>query len=146
MLQKKHKNFKDIWAIWAESFVTPTNLVLVQPWTFLERGGWTSCFTEIIGQNLQACQFSHHKAKDFKSTCSTSILGKPHKIRHHGLVPCSQVATDYLTNATSKNTTVIAGQADVVWKIHGWQMIPTKNNWHESLVFAPPMHVWPWRS
>ena len=67
----------------------------------LERGEWIACSTEINGAKLQACRFRDLKIKDFISTCSTSIPGQPRKTKHHGLLPCPQVAVEYLKNAAS---------------------------------------------
>ena len=52
-------------------------------------------------KSYKACWFHDLKVKDFQSTCSMSIPGEPQKTKHHDLVPCPQVAVDYLKNAAS---------------------------------------------
>ena len=41
------------------------------------------------------------KEKDFISTCSTTVLGKPRSTKHHGNVPRPQVAEVYLKHTAS---------------------------------------------
>ena len=52
---------------------------------------------------LLSCHFRDIKIKDFISTSSTSIPGKPRLTKHHGLVNRPQVAEQYLQAAAAIN-------------------------------------------
>ena len=67
----------------------------------LSMGEWVPYTAKLDGVDLQACAFQDLKLKQFISTCSTSIGGKPQKTEHHGDVPRPQVAEFYLTHAAS---------------------------------------------
>ena len=67
---------------------------------------------------VQACRFRDLELKDFTSTCSSSIAGKPKKTKHNGLVPCPRVAEEYLKYSASidvhnYNCTESAGLEDI---------------------------------
>ena len=67
----------------------------------LERGQWVTYTATVNDRKVQACQFRDLKLKDFVSTCSSLIAGKPRKTKHHGLVSHPHVAEEYLKYSTS---------------------------------------------
>ena len=67
----------------------------------LSMGEWVAYTANLDGVDLQACSFQDLKLKQFISTCSTIIAGKPRKTKHHGDVPRPQVAECYLIYAPS---------------------------------------------
>ena len=69
----------------------------------LERREWVVYSTEWDGIKLLACPFRDLKIKDFISTCSVSIPGKPRPTKHHGLVNQPQVAEHYLQATAAIN-------------------------------------------
>ena len=67
----------------------------------LSVGEWEAYTATFDGVELMACSFQDLKLKQFISTCSTTIPGKPRKTKHYGDVPRPQVAELYLTYAAS---------------------------------------------
>ena len=67
----------------------------------LGRGKWVAYTATVNGHKVQACWFRDLELKDFVSTCSSSIAGKPNKTKHHGLVPHPPVAEEYLKYSAS---------------------------------------------
>ena len=62
----------------------------------LQRGEWNAVTAEIDDVELQTCHFLDLQLKNFLSICSTTVPDHPRKTKHHGLVPCPQVAETYL--------------------------------------------------
>ena len=66
----------------------------------LEMGQWVA-YTATVNDKVQACQFRDLKLKEFFSTCSSSIAGKPRKTKQHGMVPHPRDVEEYLKYSAS---------------------------------------------
>ena len=67
----------------------------------LEEGQGVAYTATVNDHKVQVWQFRELKLKDFISTCCFSIVGKPRKTKHHGLVPRPGVAEEYLNYSAS---------------------------------------------
>ena len=65
----------------------------------VNRGEWNAVSASIDGTKMMAVLFKDLKEKQFVSTCSTSLEGKPRKTKHHGLIKRPKVAEQYLQMA-----------------------------------------------
>lgn len=65
----------------------------------LNRGEWNAVSANIEGVKMMAVLFKDLQEKQFISTCSTSLEGKPRETKHHGKIKRPKVAEQYLQMA-----------------------------------------------
>ena len=83
----------------------------------LQRGEWNAVTAEIDDVELQTCHFLDLQLKNCLSICSTTVPDHPRKTKHHGLVPCPQVAETYLKSINIHNHVWTGSSAlQDVWK------------------------------
>ena len=66
----------------------------------LKQGQWVSYTRNVDGTNIMATSYMDLKKKQFVSTCSTTLHGKP-RVTKHGIVQRPKVAETYLQNAAA---------------------------------------------
>ena len=95
----------------------------------LEEGQGVAYTATVNDHKVQVWQFRELKLKDFISTCYFSIVGKPRKTKHHGLVPRPGVAEEYLIILHLLMCIIIIAQEVLIWRIFGTQRTLIDDNW-----------------
>ena len=68
--------------------------------TLLSHDEWNAVSENIDKVKMMAVFFKDLQVKQFISTYSTSLEGKPRETKHHGKIKCPKVAEQYLQMAT----------------------------------------------